>query len=94
MGYKFQWTPPQPTLGPERHPGHTGHLSSHVEIQEKYGINSTFLEILAIRLSIPLAWRQALSRDWVLPPIFPGGPLLHFPEQGTEDIRNISPKKT
>lgn len=70
-----------------------GRLLSHVEVQEKYRIKCTFLEMLSVRLSIPLAWRQALSRDWVLPPIFPGGPLLHFPEQNTEEIRNISPKK-
>lgn len=71
-----------------------GRLLSHIEVQEKHGVRSTFLEMLAIRLSIPLAWRQALSKDWVLPPIFPGGPLLQFPNQGTEDIRNLSPKKT
>lgn len=69
-------------------------LLSHIEVQEKYGIKCTFLEMLSIRLCIPLAWRQTLTKDWVLPPIFPRGPLLHFPDHDTEDIRNISPKKT
>lgn len=53
-----------------------GRLLSHRELQEKHGVKTNFLEMLAIRLSIPLAWRQALSKDWVLPPIFLGGPYF------------------
>lgn len=71
-----------------------GRLLSHMEFQEKHGLKSTFLEMLAIRLSIPIQCRQVLSKDWVLPPIFPEGPLLQIMEQETEDIRNLSSKKT
>lgn len=71
-----------------------GRLMSHIEVQDKYNVRVTFLDMLAIRLSVPLAWRQALSRDWVQPPIFPGGPLLLFSDQDPQDIRNLGPKKT
>lgn len=69
-------------------------LLSHTELQEKYGVTATFLDALAIRHSIPIHWRQALSRDWVPPPLFPGGPLLLFPEQPPQDLMKLSSKKT
>lgn len=71
-----------------------GRLMSHIEVQERHNVNSTFLDMLAIRLSIPLSWRQALSDNWTPPPIFPGGPLLLFAEENPQDISNLPPKKT
>lgn len=43
--------------------------------------------------SIPLHWREAISRDWQPPPIFPTGPLLRFPGQSPVDISNLSAKQ-
>lgn len=68
-------------------------LLSHVEMREKFGITCTFLDALALRLSIPLHWRELISENWTAPPIFPGGPLLLFPDQATVDINNLTAKQ-
>lgn len=46
-----------------------------------------------MRLSIPLQWRETLSANWSVPPIFPGGPLLMFPGQPPLDISNLTSKQ-
>lgn len=46
-----------------------GRLCSHTEIQEKYNVSCSFLDALTIRLSIPIAWRRALTVDWSDPPL-------------------------
>lgn len=43
-------------------------LLSQVELQAKYEVRVTFLDMLALRLSIPILWRQMLSNNWLPPP--------------------------
>lgn len=38
-----------------------GRLLSHTEINAKFNVNSSFLDALALRLSIPLQWRTDLK---------------------------------
>lgn len=71
-----------------------GRLLSHLEVLEKYNVKCTFLDMLALRLSIPIQWRETLSRDWELPHIFPGGPTVIFSQgQTPEEVNNIFAKR-
>lgn len=49
--------------------------------------------MLAVRLSIPLHWRQALSAGWTRPPVFPGGPTIILHDQEPHDVNNLSAKR-
>lgn len=69
-------------------------LLSHLEMNEKHNVKCTFLDMLALRLSIPLQWRESLSKNWNRPNIFPGGPTVVLTEgQAPIDISNLSSKK-
>lgn len=46
--------------------GMEARLLSH--LQEKFYVRCTFLDMLAIRLRIPLRRRESLSGDWIAPP--------------------------
>lgn len=72
---------------------HESRLLSHTELAEKFNVRCTFVDMLAIRLSIPLQWRQSLSDNWTPPPIFPGGPLISINAQDPQDITGISAKR-
>lgn len=74
------------------HP-HEGRLLSHSELTTRYNVCCTFVDMLAIRLSIPLHWRQSLSPDWISPPIFPGGPTLAFGDQDPQEIAGLTAKR-
>lgn len=74
------------------HPLEDG-LLSHTELAETYNVRCTFLEMLAVRLSIPLQWRQTLSAGWTPPPVFPGGPTIVLHDQELHDVNNISAKR-
>lgn len=39
-------------------------LLSHDEIRDKFHVHCTFLEALQIRMSVPIHWREALTRDY------------------------------
>lgn len=45
-----------------------GRLLSHTEINSKFNLNSSFLDALGLRLSIPVQWRSSLSDEWREPP--------------------------
>lgn len=71
-----------------------GRLLSHVEVAEKYNVKCTFLDMLALRLSIPLQWRESLTANWIQPNFFPGGPSVQFAEnQPPENVNNIFAKQ-
>ena len=38
-----------------------GHFMSHTDISRKYGVKCSFLELLQIRMAIPIKWREKLS---------------------------------
>lgn len=40
-----------------------GNFLSHTELTEKYNVSCSFLDLLKIRLSIPLHWRRLLTGD-------------------------------
>lgn len=71
-----------------------GRLCSHTEISRKYGVKCTFLDALSLRLSIPLAWRQALTPEWQKPPLPPSlsGIDILLPREQPQDIQMVSPK--
>lgn len=71
-----------------------GRLCSHVELQERYNIHCSFLDALRLRLSIPGAWRQALTRDWREPPLPPSlsGVEILLPGEAPTDILAASSK--
>lgn len=39
-------------------------LLSHLELNDKFGLNSSFLDVLGLRLAIPLHWRATISSNW------------------------------
>lgn len=40
---------------------HRQHFLSHTELQQKYGVNITFLELLQLRSAIPCSWKRKLT---------------------------------
>lgn len=71
-----------------------GRLCSHLEIVEKYNVRCSFLDALKLGLSIPVAWRRALTPAWRKPPLPPSlsGILLVLPGEETVDILAANPK--
>lgn len=69
-------------------------LSSHLEIIDKYNVKCSFLDALKLRLSIPVAWRQALTPGWRIPPLPPSlsGISISLPGEDPLDILAASPK--
>lgn len=65
---------------------------SHQELNTKYGIRISFLDMMRIRQSIPLHWRQKISQNWT-PPL-PGNPVIkvRFAPTETRDILSLSAK--
>lgn len=70
-------------------------LLSHEELSIRYDVTCSFLDMLSIRLSIPLAWRQSLSSNWSTPPdpSSRSGIYVLLPEEQPKDILNVSPKQ-
>lgn len=48
------------------HPN-TGRFLSHTELAAKFDVSCSFLDLLKIRMSIPLHWRRLLSDTPILP---------------------------
>lgn len=71
-----------------------GRLMSHIEIKEKFGIQCSFLEAMAIRLQIPLHWRKALTKEWRPPPLPRVGPdiAVAFQQATPIDLAALSAK--
>lgn len=72
-----------------------GRLCSHLEIAARYNVRCSFLDALKLRLSVPMAWRQALTPDWREPPLLPSlsGIVLLLPGEEPLDTLAVSPKK-
>lgn len=66
-----------------------GRLYSHTELVERYKVRCTFLDALQFRLSIPLHWRTAISRDWHPTPDLPSSTGISVSLPG-EDPRDLS----
>lgn len=72
-------------------------LLSHLELENKFGIKCSFLHMLRIRSSIPIAWRRKLSNNWTEPPNLANlasrsGILIALPGEDRIDILNVTPK--
>lgn len=67
---------------------------SHTEVINKFGVKCTFLDMLTLRLSIPLHWHNTLSADWNGQPILAGlsGILVALPNEEPRDISTCSAK--
>lgn len=70
-------------------------LLSHQELSDKFNVRCSFLDMLSLRLSIPIAWRQALSANWSpLPdPTTRSGIHVLLPGEQPIDVLNLSPKQ-
>lgn len=66
---------------------------SHQEIEAKYEIQSSFLDSLMLRLSIPSHWRETLSNRQVDEEDLPPPLEVRFPSGKKEDLLSLSPKK-
>lgn len=70
-------------------------LLSHIELSEAFGIRCSFLDILGLRLSVPLAWRQSLSANFVSQPdpTVRTGIFVSIPGDQPTDVANLAPRK-
>lgn len=70
-------------------------LLSHQELTEKYDVRCSFLDMLSLRLSVPLAWRQSLSANWspTPDPSARSGAQIKLPGEQPADVLNVSPKQ-
>ena len=76
-----------------------GHFLSHSEIHNKYRIQCTFLETLAIRKAIPFVWREILGENSnynVLPeyPVRVDGMVKDIMEVSSKEIYWVLAKKS
>lgn len=78
-------------VGDVCHPNE-GRLLSHEEINSKFGTRSSFLEALALRLSVPLRWRSSLSDDWTEPPGLASLLQIKIGEEDPLNLANLSSK--
>lgn len=66
---------------------------SHEEINTRFGLNSSFIQILQIRSAIPVAWKRLLTNP-ALPAIPPPTSLpTKMPDSSILDLTRHSPKK-
>lgn len=70
-------------------------LLSHQELSDRYGVRCSFLDMLGLRMGVPLAWRQALSPDWspTPAPSVRSGVLILLPGEQPMDVLNAAPKQ-
>lgn len=70
-------------------------LLSHQELAAKFDVRCSFLDMLSIRLSIPLEWRQSISANWTPTPNLDVRPRVHIllPGEQPMDVLNLSPKQ-
>lgn len=61
----------------------------------KYEVRCSFLDMLSLRLSIPLGWRQSISAGWSPEPTNnpQPGPKVSLPNEQPLDILNVSPRQ-
>lgn len=70
-------------------------LLSHQELSAMYNVRCSFLDMLTLRLSIPLEWRRSISADWspAPDPSERSGVHILLPGEQPMDILNASPKQ-
>lgn len=70
-------------------------LLSHQELSTKYDVPCSFLDMLSLRLSVPLDWRGSISANWVPTPdpTNRSGVLISLPGEQPMDVLNVSPKQ-
>lgn len=70
-------------------------LLSHQEISSKYDVHCSFLDMLSLRLSVPLAWRRAITANWspTPDPTARSGINILLPGEQPMDILNVSPRQ-
>lgn len=72
-----------------------GRLLSHQELSDRYEVRCSFLDMLSLRLSIPLGWRQSISPGWTPTPgdALRSGALISLPNEQPMDVLNVSPRQ-
>lgn len=70
-------------------------LLSHQELSAMYNVRCSFLDMLTLRLSIPLEWRRSISADWspAPDPSERSGVHILLPGEQPMDVLNASPKQ-
>lgn len=69
-----------------------GRLLSHLELNEKFGLKSSFLDMLGLRLAIPLHWRQSISHNFQGEPFLVRDLHIKFGESNPLLLANLSSK--
>lgn len=72
---------------------HEGRLLSHTEINSKFNLKSSFLDALALHLSITLSWRTALSDGWQEPNGPTPGIQIKSKDNDPISITNLTSKR-
>lgn len=70
-------------------------LLSHSELSEKFGVQSSFIDMLGLRLSIPLEWRRMLTNNYSPPPDPASltGIRVSLPNEQPSDVATMVPKR-
>lgn len=66
----------------------------HTELEARFGIKCSFLEMLRLRLSVPHSWRNMITANWVDPPnpALRSGIEIALPDAEKMDIVNTPSK--
>lgn len=69
-----------------------GRLLSHSELSENYGVACSFLDMLSLRLGVPLSWRQTLTNNFSpqADPTAHSGVYVSLPNEQPRDIINVN----
>lgn len=70
-------------------------LLSHQELSTRFDVRCSFLDMLSLRLCVPLSWRQAISASWSPPHVLTDMSGVHIllPGEQPMDVLNVSPKQ-
>lgn len=70
-------------------------LLSHQELADRYNVRCSFLDMLSLRLSVPLEWRRSLTANWspTPDPTERSGVMIVLSGEQPMDVLNASPKQ-